>query len=104
MCSAGAPVRLAGVDVGSVRSVRARPELKEGTVEVLMVLTPSYDLKIPNDATTSLETAGVRGETFVEIDAASAFGPAIENDGVLKARPTVQLTTEQVLEKLSDVF
>ena len=32
----GAPVRLAGVDVGSVKSVRARPEMKETPVDDFM--------------------------------------------------------------------
>jgi hypothetical protein len=73
----GAPVRLAGVDVGSVRSVRARPELKEAPAEVVMVLTPAYELKIPNDSTVSLATTGVLGSTYVEIDVAHASGAPI---------------------------
>jgi phospholipid/cholesterol/gamma-HCH transport system substrate-binding protein len=64
---AGAPVRLAGVDIGSVKSVRARPELKEAPAEVVMVLIPSYELKIPNDSTASLMTAGILGETYVQL-------------------------------------
>jgi phospholipid/cholesterol/gamma-HCH transport system substrate-binding protein len=67
---AGAPVRVAGVEIGAVKSVRARPEMKEAPAEVVMVLTPSYELKIPNDSVASLATAGVLGETYVEIDAA----------------------------------
>ena len=63
----GARVRLAGVDVGSVKTVRARPELKETPVEVVMVLNPQYDLNIPADSTVLLETAGVLGETFVSV-------------------------------------
>ena len=101
---AGAPVRLAGVDVGSVKSVRARPELKEAPVEVVMVLNPRYDLNIPADSTALLESAGVLGETFVEIDSTHASGPPIGADSVLKAQPTVQLTTERILEKLSDIL
>ena len=69
-----------------------------------MVLSPPYELKIPNDSTVLLETAGVLGETFVEIDVASASGPPIGANAVLKAKPTVQLTTEQVIEKLSEVL
>ena len=101
---AGARVRLAGVDVGSVKTVRARPELKETPVEVVMVLNPQYDLNIPADSTVLLETAGVLGETFVEIDAAHASGPPIGANSVLKAQPTAQLTTEQIIEKLSDIL
>jgi phospholipid/cholesterol/gamma-HCH transport system substrate-binding protein len=101
---AGAPVRLAGVDIGSVKSVRARPELKEAPVEVVMVLNPPYELKIPNDSTVLVETAGVLGETYVDIDAASGSGPPIGANAVLKTKPTVQLTTEQVIEKLREVL
>ena len=63
---------LAGVEIGSVKSVRARPEMKEAPAEVVTELTPSYELKIPNDSIASLATAGVLGETYVEIDAAHA--------------------------------
>src|SRR5205823_9908717 len=71
----GAPVRLAGVDVGTVTSVRARPEVKDTPVEVVMGLNTPEELKVPNDSTVSLETAGVLGETFVEIDSHTASGP-----------------------------
>jgi ABC-type transporter Mla subunit MlaD len=101
---AGAPVRLAGVDVGSVKTVRARPELKATPVEVVMVLNPQYDLNIPADSTVLLETAGVLGETFVEIDATSASGPSIGANAVLKTKPTLQLTGEQMIEKLNEVM
>ena len=100
----GAPVRFAGVDLGSVKSVRAKPKVKNSPVEVVMVFNPPYELKIPNDSTVLLETAGILGETFVDIDAASATGPPIGANAVLKAKPTVQLTTEQFIEKLSDVL
>jgi phospholipid/cholesterol/gamma-HCH transport system substrate-binding protein len=101
---AGAPARLAGVDIGSVKSVRARPERKEAPVEVIMVLDPPYELKIPSDSTISLETAGVLGETYIDIDATSASGPPIGPNAVLRAKPTVQLTTEQIIEKVSEAF
>jgi phospholipid/cholesterol/gamma-HCH transport system substrate-binding protein len=101
---AGAPVRLAGVDIGSVKSVRAQPEVKEAPVEVIMVLNPPYELKIPNDSIVLLQTAGILGETFVEIDAASASGPPIGANAVLKGKPTVELTTEQAIEKLSEAL
>jgi len=100
----GAVVRLAGVDVGSVKSVRARPEMKEVPAEVVMVLTPSYELKIPNDATASLATAGVLGDTYVAIDASHASGPPIGTSGVLEARRTTELSTQEILQKLGDIM
>jgi len=100
---AGASVRLAGVDIGSVKSVRARPELKEAPAEVVMVLAPSYELKIPNDSTASLTTAGILGETYVQIDAARASGPPLEANAVLKTIPTTQLSTHELLEKVEEM-
>jgi phospholipid/cholesterol/gamma-HCH transport system substrate-binding protein len=96
----GANVRVAGVDVGSVKSVRVRPELKEEPVEVVMVLNPRYEVRIPADSIVSLETEGVLGPTYVEIDATEASGPPIATNAVLKTRPIVKLTTEQLVENL----
>jgi ABC-type transporter Mla subunit MlaD len=59
---------------------------------------------IRTDSTVLLDTAGILGETLVDIDAASATGPPIGANAVLKAKPTVQRTTEQFIEKLSEVL
>jgi phospholipid/cholesterol/gamma-HCH transport system substrate-binding protein len=100
----GANVRVAGVDVGSVKSVRVRPELKEEPVEVVMVLNPRYEVRIPADSIVSLETEGVLGPTYVEIDATGASGPPIATNAVLKTRPIVKPTTEQLVESLSKML
>jgi ABC-type transporter Mla subunit MlaD len=99
----GANVRAAGVDVGSVKSVRVRPELREEPVEVVMVLNPQYEIKIPADSIVSL-TEGVLGPTYVEIDATGASGPPIATNAVLKTRPIFKLTTEQLVESLSKML
>ncbi len=100
---AGAPVRLAGVEVGRITSVRARPAMQAAPAEVLMKLQTPYELSIPNDSTVSLATAGVLGETFAEINVAGASGPPIKNGEVLKERPTKFLSTEDLIEKLGDI-
>src|SRR6266849_685661 len=99
-----ARVRLAGVDGGSVTSVRVRPESKDAPVEIAMALKTTYELNIPNDSTVSLETAGVLGETFVEIDSHKASGPPIRSGGTLKAQPIPSLTTEQMIAKFAAAF
>lgn len=82
----GAKVRLAGVEVGSVTSVRARPELRDHPAEVALILQTPYELKVPNDSVVSLESAGVLGEVFAQINIQNASGPPIESGGVLKTR------------------
>jgi phospholipid/cholesterol/gamma-HCH transport system substrate-binding protein len=101
---AGAPVRLAGVDIGSVQSVRARPELKEAPAEVVMILTPSYELRIPNDSTASVETAGVLGEAYVDIDVGHTSGPPIGSNAVLRTVATPQVTIPEFIEKVGDIL
>jgi phospholipid/cholesterol/gamma-HCH transport system substrate-binding protein len=100
----GAVVRAAGVEIGSVRSVRVRPELKEEPVEVVMVINPPYETKIPNDTVVSIRTAGILGAAYVEINAAAASGPAIGNNAVLKSRPIEQMSTEQFFDHLSKIL
>ena len=67
------------------------------------MLTPSYELKIPSDSTASLTTAGILGETYVQIDAARASGPPLEANAVLKTIPTTQLSTHEILEKVEEM-
>lgn len=101
---AGAPVRLAGVDVGTVTSVRARPEMKDAPAEVIMTLDPPYDFRIPDDSLVSVETDGMLGPAFVEIEVKGASGPPARPNAVLKAIPTEHLTTDELLEKLSQAM
>jgi phospholipid/cholesterol/gamma-HCH transport system substrate-binding protein len=67
----GAPVRLAGVDIGNVTSIKIVPDKDKR-------LTP-YALR--RDSVTSLSTAGVLGETYLDIESGQAVGnPAQDGD------------------------
>lgn len=101
---AGAPVRLAGVDIGSVKSVQAIPELKQFPVKVVIAVSAPYPLRIPNDSTANLETEGVLGETYVDINATAASGPPIANGGTLKSIPVVQMNTRELVQKIADAM
>jgi len=79
----GAPVRLSGVDIGNVTNIRIVPDKdKQLTpVEVTMKLSTRYSYALRRDSVTSLETAGVLGETYLDIDSAQAVGgPAQDGD------------------------
>lgn len=101
---AGATVRLAGVDVGTVKTVQAKPELRDHPAEVIMLIQTPYGLRIPNDSVVTLETAGVLGEVFPEIDVRNAVGPPVQNDGVLIARPSEAPTPQEWMECLSSIM
>ena len=78
----GAPVRLSGVDVGNVIHIRVVPDKdKQLTpVEVIMKVSTKYGFDLRRDSVISLETAGVLGETYLDIDSSQAVG-AIVQDG-----------------------
>lgn len=100
----GAAVRMAGVDIGSVASVRVRPDVRDTPAEVIMALQTPYALRVPKDASVSLETEGVLGPTFADIDITGASGPPLENAGVLKSKEGPRLTSEEVLQHFADIF
>jgi phospholipid/cholesterol/gamma-HCH transport system substrate-binding protein len=82
----GAPVRLQGVDIGNVESVRVVPGHGLTPVEVVMKVTTKYRDNLRKDSIAELSTAGVLGEVFVDIDSVRARGPAVENGDTLEIR------------------
>jgi phospholipid/cholesterol/gamma-HCH transport system substrate-binding protein len=79
----GAPVRLTGVDIGNVVKIVIVPDKdKQLTpVEVIMKVSTRYSFNLRRDTKTSLETAGVLGETFMDMDSSEAvLGPAQDGD------------------------
>jgi phospholipid/cholesterol/gamma-HCH transport system substrate-binding protein len=77
----GAPVRLQEVDIGNVQSIRIVPDRRATPVEVRMKVGMRYGANLRKDSKVSLRTAGVLGETFVDIDSTKAQkGEAQDND------------------------
>lgn len=88
----GAPVRLDGVDIGNVEAIRIVKENPVAPVEVTMKVSLAYDYALHRDSVTTLNTAGVLGETYVDIDSALAkLGPARDGDTLpIHDRPDLQ--------------
>jgi len=84
----GAPVRLDGVDIGNVTGIRvvSEPARKQTPVEVTMKVSTKYHENLHSDSLTSLSTAGVLGETYIDIDSSQASGPPARTGDVLPIR------------------
>jgi len=76
----GAPVRLSGVDIGNVKLIRVVPNQPKAPVEVTMKVNTRYAFNLRKDSKTLLSTAGVLGETLINIDSSTAKG-ALAGDG-----------------------
>jgi phospholipid/cholesterol/gamma-HCH transport system substrate-binding protein len=81
----GAPVRLMGVDIGNVVDIRIvnEKERQLTPVEVTMRVTTKYIYGLRRDSVTSLDTAGVLGETYIDIDSSQAVGPSAQDGDTL---------------------
>src|SRR3954463_561752 len=77
-----AEVRIAGIRVGRVMSVRVKPELQQAPVEVEMIIEPGYQMMVPADAKVRLGRAGALGPTVVDIDVQFAKAPGAHNGDI----------------------
>ena len=81
----GAPVRLSGVDIGNVTKIAivSSRDKQLTPVEVTMKISTKYHGSLRRDSVTSLETAGVLGETYLDIDSAQALGELLQDGDTL---------------------
>src|SRR5258707_11713779 len=88
----GAPVRLAGVDIGNVTTVKIVNGKPLTPVEVTMKVNTKYRFNLRKDSVTLLSTAGILGETYVDVDSSTAKGPEATDGDTLAARnqPDIQ--------------
>ncbi len=84
----GAPIRLSGVDIGNVTGIQIVPDKdKQLTpVEVIMQVRTTYHYGLRKDSIVLLSTAGVLGETYIDIDSSIAVGPEARDGDTLKSR------------------
>ena len=86
----GAPVRLQGVDIGNVSGMRvvSDPSRRQTPVEIIMKVNTKYRGSLRKDSVTLLATAGVLGETYIDIDSSQAHGPEAQAGDILATRDT----------------
>jgi len=53
-----------------------------------MAIATSYNLRVPKDAIVAIQTEGILGQGYLDIDVSQASGLPIENYGYLKSKPT----------------
>src|SRR2546422_5266511 len=111
LLSSGAPVRVDGVEVGNVESIRLLPRTpgkaleKNKNIEVVMRVDKRYQSDILTDSTASLVTEGLLGNRYVYITR-GLTGTPIGDTGVIlgveeKAMKEVVESSAEVLGKLS---
>jgi phospholipid/cholesterol/gamma-HCH transport system substrate-binding protein len=92
----GNNVRLAGIDVGTVRRIRI---LNDTTVRVVMSLNREVQPFVKKNAVASIGTDGLVGNTIVNLNAVAAPAPPIAPGDVLGSTPP--LAFENMLSTLN---
>jgi len=102
----GAPVRLNGVEIGNVESIRMTPRRPDGTldpsrsIEVLMRVNEKYKDEIREDSSASLVTEGLLGNRYVSIKR-GVTGKPIPPGG--EVRGEEEAAIKQIVERGADL-
>ena len=88
----GSPVSLEGVTIGNVTRTRVVPERNPYPVEVTMQVGEKFLRDLHTDSTATIGTAGVLGDSYVDINSTHAAGPPPLNNAELTTggAPTIQ--------------
>jgi phospholipid/cholesterol/gamma-HCH transport system substrate-binding protein len=79
----GAPVRLSGIDVGSIKDIQIVGNEK-GQVEVTMRLNADVQRFIKTNTRASIETEGLVGNKVINLQLMPGEAPQIQNDGSIQ--------------------
>ncbi|MFH1563395.1 MAG: MlaD family protein [Nitrospirota bacterium] len=89
--NAGAPVRLAGMEVGEVKNL----SLSDSKITVTLKLEPTA--KIKSDSKVTINSLGIVGEKYVEITLGTPQGKILESGSIIKGINPVNI--DEVLSR-----
>jgi phospholipid/cholesterol/gamma-HCH transport system substrate-binding protein len=87
----GSPVRLAGVEVGTVSKIWFLTERNKRLVGVELKINESVKERIHDDSTASIRTMGVLGDKYIAVTIGSPDKPVLEDGDFLTSMETVEL-------------
>jgi phospholipid/cholesterol/gamma-HCH transport system substrate-binding protein len=96
----GAPVRLAGVDIGIVESIRFDKDLRQKSVHVTLVVDRRYLDRVRDDSVARLSSKGLLGDMIINISVGSAEATPLRDGGTLRSQESEGLT--EVVTSLQD--
>jgi phospholipid/cholesterol/gamma-HCH transport system substrate-binding protein len=97
----GAPVRLSGVDVGAVKSIRIIGE-KASIIEVTLRLLDDVKRFIRKDTEAGIETEGLVGYKFISLDIKDSESEHVEDGGTILVKEPVSFA--DVIEETQGIM
>jgi phospholipid/cholesterol/gamma-HCH transport system substrate-binding protein len=97
----GAPVRLAGLDIGTVKKVSFGDDLQQRDARVELSIQERYLSRIRRDSRANIDSKGLLGDKLINISIGSAGAPPLRDGDELEAKPSFSL--EQMAGKVDAV-
>lgn len=99
---AGAPIQLAGVNVGSIEEILFADDLKDAKVKVVFKIGEEYKRRIREDSVASIVTQGLLGDKMVVITVGSPETKILENGDLIESKAPASIT--EVMEQSGDLL
>jgi phospholipid/cholesterol/gamma-HCH transport system substrate-binding protein len=101
----GAPVRLGGVDIGSVQSIRFDRDLQVKKVRVVLRVQSKYLERIRSDSIARLSSKGLLGDMIINISVGSQNFPSLKHGDTLTSQESDGLAevTQSVQDGISEL-
>jgi len=97
----GAPIQLAGLQVGYVDKIRFPKNLADKKIGIELKINKKYQARIRSDSTAKIETQGLLGDKFIFVTVGSEEQPVLNNGEVIQ---TVESTSIfDIAKKSSDI-
>jgi phospholipid/cholesterol/gamma-HCH transport system substrate-binding protein len=95
-----APVRIAGVDEGTVKDINLFFDVKDGKMKVDVALWVKKDVQLPTDSVATINQLGLMGEKYVEIIPGSSRTFLNDGQSFIGQDPVSQ---EEISQKVLEV-
>lgn len=97
----GSPVRMGGVDIGSVSEVAYGDNPKDSRIYVHMMIVQTEARRIRTDSTATIEGKGLLGDKMIVLSVGSPTKPALPPGGEIRSRTADDIS--QMLTKLGEL-
>jgi phospholipid/cholesterol/gamma-HCH transport system substrate-binding protein len=95
----GAPVRLAGLDVGLVRDIRFSEDLNKREARVELSIKDRFMKRIRGDSKAFIDSKGLLGDKLVNLTIGTPQSPQLKDGDTIKTRPSPSI--EELTNKVS---
>jgi phospholipid/cholesterol/gamma-HCH transport system substrate-binding protein len=97
----GAPVRLAGLDVGRVSQITFPDDLAERQAQVELSIQDRFMPRLRSDSSAFIDSKGLLGDKLINLSIGSSDKPALKDGETIETRKAV--TIEQLTKKVDEV-